>query len=245
MNKADLSHLVDESRFIFVGTVVRQATPQDRLVTSPDRTVVVRVDDILQSSEVLGGLVGKEVMVVRDRPGPLEGTLLFFTNGVAYGDNVVVQEVGHQAASPEAIREVNDLVKLASARPLLERIAGADLIITGRVIASHPAGKPSIRRSEHDPDWWIARVLVQSVLKGKAGSEVDVLFANSRDIAWYKSPKLEVGMSGIFLLRHQNANVVPPEVGHSIYQAIDPLDFLPIETLREVRRALNQEGEGR
>ena len=246
MSKADLSRLVDESRFIFLGTVIRQGTTDTHVAASTAKTVTVRVDDILESSETLSGLTGSEVVVASEHAGATSGTLLFFTNGVVYGDRVIVQEVGRREPSPEVMREVKQLIKAALERPLAERIAGADLIITGKVIAAKPVEKPSIRRSEHDPDWWIARVLVQSVLKGgKTDKEIDVLFAHSMDIAWYRSPKLEEGMSGIFLLRHSNPDESPPEVGRAIYQCVDPLDFLPIEKLHEVRHAIGQGEEGR
>ena len=245
MAKADLSRLVDGSQFIFLGTVIRQGAPETVMV-GPERTVAVRVDDILQSTDVLRGLAGSTVLVASKDAGTLEGRLLFFTNGVAYGDRVVVQEVGHAEPSPEALRETRALIEAARVRPLLQRIAGADLIITGKVVSSAPAEQPSIFRSEHDPDWWIARVQVQSVLKGaKPSKEIEVLYPHSMDIAWYKSPKLEEGLSGIFILRHVNADQSPPEVGRSIYQAVDPLDFLPIENLQEVRRMIGQEEEGR
>lgn len=215
-------------------------------MAASENTVTVRVDEILQSSDVLRGLAGKEVVVASDHAGGHAGTLLWFTNGAVYGDRVVVQEVGHHDASPESIREVRELVKIAAARPLLERIAAADLIVTGKVVASGPAGRRSIRRSEHDPDWWIARVLVQSVIKGgKTDKEIEVLWAHSMDIAWYKAPKLEEGVSGIFILQHLSAKEAPPEVGRAIYQAIDPLDFLPIDRLPDVRRAVDQAQEGR
>lgn len=246
MSKADLSRLVDESRFIFVGTVIRQGATDTHVMVGPEQAVMVRVDDILQSTDVLSRLTGGEVVVASEHAGAMTGTHLLFTNGVVYGDRVVVQEVGHRDPSAETIRDVRGLLKAARERPLLERIAGADLIITGKVIASKPAEKRSIRRSEHDPDWWIARVQVQSVLKGgKTDKEIDVLFAHSMDIAWYKSPKLEEGLSGIFILRHVNANESPPEVGRAIYQAVDPLDFLPIEKLHEVRHAIGEQEEGR
>jgi len=215
-------------------------------MVGPEKTVAVQVDEILQSTDVLRGLAGSTVLVASKDAGTLEGRLLFFTNGVAYGERVVVQEVGHADPSPEALRGTSALIEAASARPLQQRIAGADLIITGKVVSSAPAEQPSIFRSEHDPDWWIARVQVQSVLKGaKPSKEIEVLYPHSMDIAWYKSPKLEEGLSGIFILRHVNADQSPPEVGRSIYQAVDPLDFLPIENLQEVRRMIGQEEEGR
>lgn len=246
MNKPDLPRLVAESRFIFVGTAARQDPGHPHSAAASGSTTPVRVDEILQSTDVLRGLAGKQVLVVSEHPDELHGTLLLFSNGLVYGDHVVVQEVGHHEARPEAIREVKELLRAEAERPLRERISSAALIVTGTVVSSTPAGKPSIRRSEHDPDWWIARVKVQSVLKGKPPQhEVEVLFAHSTDIAWYKAPKLEDGASGIFLLHHVHAKDAPPEVGRAIYEVIDPLDFLPADRLADVRRMLDQGEEER
>jgi hypothetical protein len=107
------------------------------------------------------------------------------------------------------------------------------------------AEEPSIYRSEHDPEWWIARVQVLTVLKGKANGEIDVLYPHSTDIAWYKAPKLHEGITGILLLWRGKATEAVPEKARGMYQVIDPLDFLPMERLEEVQRLLGTEKRGR
>src|SRR3954469_19055717 len=103
MSKADLSRLGEESRFIFLGTVIRQGATDTHVRVGPEKTVMVRVDELLRSTDVLSKLTGAEVVVASEHAGGMEGTHLFFTNGVAYGDRVVVQEVGRREPSAETI----------------------------------------------------------------------------------------------------------------------------------------------
>jgi hypothetical protein len=237
MSHAELLRLVDQAGFIFRGRVIRQRTTGAPVTGAAAKTVPVVVEEILLSTDPLRGLTGREVTLVSDQPEAMaEGTsFLFFTNCVAVGDHVVVRELGHMEWSSDALRQV---AQLASERPLQQRVAAADLIVTGRVISCSPVETRPAAKSRHDPEWWIARVEVQSAIKGGSGSrEIEVLFANSRDIAWYKAPKLREGASGILILQRMQANEAPPEVAHPIYQITHPLDTLPAERLPEVQRA--------
>lgn len=234
---AELSRFVAEAGFIFRGKVTSTA----------QQTVTAQIEEILLSTEVLRGLVGRSVTVVGEHAAPKEGegSFLFFTNCVVLAEHVVVREVGRIKASPEGAREVADLLREAAERPLRERVAAAEMIVEGLVTASGPADPNAIQKSEHDPNWWIARVAVESLVKGggKTVKAVDVLFANSKDIAWYKSPKLCEGLRGVFLLHGVKETDRPPKVDRRIYQATDPLDFLPTERLPEVKRALEIDKE--
>jgi hypothetical protein len=142
------------------------------------------------------------------------------------------------------MRDVAEGVRIAAERPLAERVAGAELVVTGRVTSTRPVARESPPGSEHDPEWSIARVAVDSVLKGPSSRRtVEVLFASSMDIAWYRSPKLNEGVSGIFILRRRDDDEAPDEVGPNVYQATHPLDFLPHDRLEDVQR-MTGEGAG-
>ena len=244
MPSAELSRFVEEAGFIFRGKVTRQRTPaaQD---SNAQQTITAQIEEILRSTDVLRGLLGRNVTIVSEHPALMEdeGSFVFFTNCVVLADHAVVREVGHIRASRDADREVAEVLQKAAERPLRERVATAELIVEGHVTASGPADPKAIQKSEHDPNWWIARVAVESVIKGggKAPKEVEVLFANSKDIAWYKSPKLHEGLRGIFLLHPVKKTDRPPRIDRVSYQATDPLDFLPAERLPEVKKALNNE----
>ncbi|MBZ5618070.1 MAG: hypothetical protein LAQ69_04940 [Acidobacteriia bacterium] len=247
MSNEQLLGLVEEAGFIFRGRVVRRGTPEQHSVPgAEDQTATVAVAEILRSTDVMRGLAGMEVIVVGEHAaGMKEGSShIFLTTCLVLGDHAVLRDLAHFEASGDAVRDIAEAVRIAEERPLHQRVAGAELIVTGKVSASRPLAPPSIRRSEHDPDWWIASVAVRSVVKGaKVGKEIDVVFANSEDIAWYKSPKLHEGAGGIFILRKADPKEVPEKGERTTYQATDPLDFLPAERLPEVERALER-GKG-
>ena len=154
---------------------------------------------------------------------------------------MVAREVGRREASPESLSQVTEALRLAAERPLVERVAAADLIVTGEVVSSRSLERPFPPRSEHDPDWSVASVTVRSVIKGRQRARIEVLFADSIDIAWYKSPKLHEGASGIFILRPRSDDEAPADVPRTVYQATDPLDFLPADRLPEVQRAVERD----
>jgi len=243
-SSAELSRFVEEAGFIFRGRVTGKRTPAAQDSTA-QQTVTAQIEEILLSTDVLRGLLGGMVTVISEHAASMEddASFLFFTNCVVLADRVVVREVGHVTASREAGREVADVLKEAAERPIRERVVTADLIVEGHVTASGPADPKAIQKSEHDPNWWIAHVAVESVIKsgGKAPKAVEVLFANSKDIAWYKAPKLHEGLRGIFLLHPVKKTDRPPRIDRTIYQATGPLDFLPTERLPEVKRALDNE----
>ncbi len=240
--EAELLPLIDRSGFIFRGRVGRRRSSDLRLTGAARETVPVVIEEILLSTESLRGLTGKEVTLVSEEPAAMaEGArFVFFANFQVLGDHALLREVGRIEPSEDNPQ----LAQLVNGRPLQRRVAAADLIVMGNVTICSQVEKSPGAKSEHDPDWWVARVAVQSVIKGEsAASEIEVLFANSMDIAWYKSPKLREGLSRILILRYLEASEAPQEVARSIYQVIDPLDALPVERLPEVQRA-NERAKG-
>jgi hypothetical protein len=242
----DVPRLVDEAGFVFRGRAVSRQAGTELGPLGVGKTVLVEVEEILQSTDVMQGLVGTDVTVISEDPTQITQTegLLFFTDCVSVGNQVVVRELGHREVSRDSLREVERALRVNADRPLTLRVAGADLIVTGAVTSARPFGEPSPLRSEHDPDWWIARIAVDAAIKGRSSRKtIEVLFANSPDIAWYKSPKLHEGASGIFILRTRIDAEAPAGLPRTVYQATDPLDFLPAGRLPEVRRLL-EEAEG-
>jgi hypothetical protein len=249
MIKSEQLRLVGEAGFIFRGKVIRHGTTDAQLTASAAGNIVTaEIEEILHGTDVLRDLTGKQAIVISDHAAEIEdgSVLVLFTNCISLGDAVVVRELGQVKASRETERDIMQAVKMVSEQPLRSRVERADLIITGKVLESRSAGTTTILKSEHDPDWWIARVAVQSVLKGKETKrEIEVLFPNSADIVWYKVPKLREGLTGIFLLQLLKAKEAPKEIARPIYQITDPLDFLPEERLPDLQRALDQEKGGR
>ena len=92
----------------------------------------------------------------------------------------------------------------AETERLRAQIASADAVVLGEVIEIHPlagtSNYPVGRVSEHQPDWHEAVLKVSSVIKGSPGEQMVIRFPISRDIAWYRAPKLQVGQQGVFML---------------------------------------------
>jgi hypothetical protein len=238
MGAEEVSRIADEAGFVFRGKVVEAGAAD---------TVAVEVEEVLRGTDVLRGLVGTAVTVVSDDAAAVsEGDVhVFFTNVVSLGDHVVAREVTRREASDDAVREIAEGVRITAERPVAERIAGADMVVQGRVTSTKRLAGDAPPSSEHDPQWAIARVAVADVIKGRASRKtVDVLFASSRDIAWYRAPKLEEGASGVLILRTRHEDEAPSEVAESVYQATDPLDFLPDERASDVRRLVEDSDGG-
>lgn len=229
--------------FVFRGRVV----PDDPhgLVRLPETTtaVAVTVDEVLHSTDVLQGLLGHTVVVVTADHDPSAGVEhVFFTDCVSLGTTALLREV-ERREGPDAVADSADLVRAVREQPRLERAVAAAMIVAGEVTSSQPVDPDARPSSEHDPEWWIARIAVRSMVKGgRTRKQVQTHFANSNDIAWYRSPKLHRGVTGVFLLH--DANDVPEEVRRAPYQCVDPLDWAPIEQLDDIELTV-RDAEGR
>ena len=82
----------------------------------------------------------------------------------------------------------------------------ADVIVIGRVVRLEKAGDPVFR--EHDPDWWVATVVVDHRVKGPIADTVRFVFPNSRDVRWIDAPKPAPGDSGLWLLHKTTGDIV-------------------------------------
>ena len=206
----------------------------------------------MRSTDVMRGLVGRDATLVGEGLDSLEhgAVYVFFTDVAALSSHAVLRHIGHFRATPETRHELAAVLSDLAEKPLRERIEMAEAIVEGHVTESRKADPDAVQKSEHDPDWWIARVAVESVVKGTPPQQqVDVLFANSKDIAWFKSPKLHKGVRGILLLHSTRETEVPRKSAQRrLYQATDPLDLQPAERMDEIRRisgTLNADEGGR
>jgi hypothetical protein len=119
---------------------------------------------------------------------------------------------------------------------LLKRLAQAEIVVSGVIqsVSRYGAAKPDFL-STHDPQWWQATIEVQSVEKGNlSGKTIQVLFASSKDVAWYQSPKLKAGDHGVWLLQNRDpfGKAVPAPA------VVSPHDVQPIGELGHVRTLL-------
>jgi hypothetical protein len=236
----DLTH---QAGFVFEGTVEQVGASTSSAYPAAAETAVVKVTRLLKTTSALAGYEGQRVTVHLQAPVTLKvgQAATFFTHGIHYGEGLVVTELGtlQQPASMTG-PELTAALQFSADTEMTQRLAEADLVVTG--VASAPrrqAPSPTLatsvpvrRVSEHAPDWWVATVTVDSVEKGIHHEKtMDVMFANSTDIAWARAPKIKGGERGVWLL-HTQDRYGRPVSGHAI---TDPLDFRPAEDVARVR----------
>jgi hypothetical protein len=251
-----------KASFIFHGTVVqpKASTMADQAPASAN-TAVVRVDDVVIAPPALAEYAGQDVTVLLQPSETVTAgeQATFYTNPSIFGDSLVVQSEGHQepAAALRALAPAsNDPVRNAADRDLQAHVAEADTIVTGTVMSTHlvsppPAAltlapgrepAPATRITEHDPEWHDAVVAVSSSEKGAAHDQVVVRYPNSKDVMWYRVPKLRPGMTGAFILHaaEPSAALMAPAALTAAPQAphfvlLHPEDFQPHDRIDHVR----------
>src|SRR5256885_9352201 len=94
--------LVKQSDIIFIGTVTQVGAVAVPEVPASPRTVVVRVDQVLEKPAAVALATGDSVTVETARAGSLKaGTqATFYTTGWIFGRGVAVREVGHEPGHP-------------------------------------------------------------------------------------------------------------------------------------------------
>lgn len=228
---ASVSRLRREATFVFSGTVEQEATSSLSFIPSSPATAVVRVERIYHAPADLHDQRGQEVTVIfadGSPPQQSEGRRVYFTDPVAYGETMGVREIGSidEPDEPEAVESlVTRVTAEINEEHIQEHLASAEAVIHGRVTEVHRAHNAARRFSEHDPDWWIARVEILRVIKGNHEGHIDVRYPNSRDVRWYLAPKLQEGQEAIFILHRDDERV-----GDASLALLHPNDLIPAET---------------
>jgi hypothetical protein len=230
------------------------------------RTVVVRIDEILQAPPAVTPFVGQPITVqLAPRERVKAGQqAVFYTNGWLAGASLAVRSLGHRPvtdvppalAGPEAAP-----AQQQASRDLQNRLSEAELVVTGRVTsvqapaaAAAPVGMAAAeaqpegvaRVNEHDPVWREAIVEVASVEKGSPNTkQVSVLFPASDDVLWHNVPKLEPGQEGVFILQRPAAaaeaaaaEAFALDADTPVYTVLDPLDVRPSGQLGHVKQLI-------
>jgi hypothetical protein len=204
-----------------------------------DRTVVVRVEEVLHAPDPFARLAGSTVTLRLAPDAPLlraGDASSFFANGVAFGESLALQEVGRVATddvrrAQTAEADPGDDLPLASLQRALvtaqlrAHATSADAVLLGRVVALRRVAGPPLR--EHDPDWWIATLEVAHVERGDGvEGRLDVLYPNSLDVRWQDVPKPQAGQDGLWILHAADGDL----------SALAPFRILHPEDLQEPQR---------
>jgi hypothetical protein len=234
-----------------------------------NRTVIVRIDRVIQAPEVLRDYAGQDVTVqlVAGETVNAGQTLIFYTNGWIFGEGIAVQCIGYEAATAPAVAALsahpNDPVRSLQAQEGMAQAAKADLIVTGRVSAVRlPAqeaqaratamagGRTDERISEHAPLWHEAVIDVDEVHKGSyRAKQVVVRFPSSTDVRWHRAPKFDTGQEGVFMLHKEQLAGGPITAAAAgleadEYTSLDPADVQPLEELPRIQMAAQASGAG-
>jgi hypothetical protein len=249
MPPPSVKELLARSNLAFTGTVedVEATTVVDVPVNA--RTVVVQVSEVLHAPSEVGLEPGSRVTVqlADDLPTlPSGATATFFANGLAYGEELAVAEVGRstadQAAAPtarlpglqQAVSPVRAALAELAEEEVVDHAREAEAVVRAQVIALTmvaPTGPPR----EHDPQYWIATLLVDVVAKGEvsAGDSVAVLYANSLDVRVRRRPKPKAGQGGLWLLHRTGEPELAALAPFELVHPLDLQDSIVLDVLRE------------
>jgi hypothetical protein len=126
---------------------------------------------------------------------------------------------------------------------LQSRITKSSLIIVGEVSNIKPIESTgNFIVTEHDANYTDATITVDEILKGNLSNrEIQVVFSNSYDIAWYERPKLRLGDYGIFFL-HQKEKI--KDLNEESYTLLNQGDFQSIDNLERIKKLVKSSAAG-
>jgi hypothetical protein len=251
-----VADLVRQSGFIFRGTVLRQGEATMPGVPVDAATTVVKVQEVLYTPPGLDDFTGRTITVQLAEPGLVRvgEPAAFFTRTWIFGSSLAVRaagvlpvgEGGGFGYDPAQLKDqVAKAVQKVSDETLLRRLDAASWVVVGKVVSAAPARvltSESPEITEHEPDWWIARVAIESVEKGTGRpSELEVLFPHSDDVAFYRNPKLSPGQESLFILHEDQ--MPKRSRGLEGLTALDPLDVQELGQLPRIRLLLQGGGK--
>jgi hypothetical protein len=218
------------ANFVFKGTVQKLKAATMEGVPVTNRTLIVRVDEIVEAPDVLTDFAGREITVELDGAKKLKQgeQAIFHTSGWIFGEGLAVRALSHSPAmiglASFGVAPGNPVENLENKKARL-RYEQAKTVVTGRVTsvrlppaqmsgfaAAAGGAEPTEFRpiSEHDPVIQEAVVEVDAVHKGETPTkQVKVRFPSSTDVQWYKAPKFRPGQQGFFMLHKEEGEEAP------------------------------------
>lgn len=242
-----LTDLVRRTPLSFVGTVTRVGGTS--LAAIPveahnERTVVVRVEEVLHAPEAFQQLAGAEVTIQLAPDGDLMevGTAAaFFTKGMVYGDGLGVVEVARLPVSA-VLRHISMAATSADELPfsavqrtihdqdIAAHAAEADAVVVGTVVGLEDLGLTDF--SEHAPHWWRAAVDISIVEHGevKPGPST-FLYPSSTDIRWRQVPNPQAGQEALWLLHETEGELA----AFAPFRLLHHVDTQPVQKLAVIQ----------
>lgn len=226
-----------ESQFAFDGIVLATEEVAKPGIPLPERAVAVRVEAVYEKPAGVR-LHVSDVVWVQPKAGTSLGAgdrATFYASGWIYAESLLVREVGHETEGKDRqVRSTDVGERRQKARDSLlrERMQTADAVVIGVVLSTEAAKvEDGGFESEHNPVWQDAIVEVDTGLKGaRQGEKITVRFAASRDVAWFRAPKLEPNQRAVFLLRKDRDT--------KVFLLSDPRDLLAPEESGRAKRLM-------
>lgn len=236
---ADVARLSLGAGFVFFGVVEQIGATTMEFVEPTKETAVVRVERVLRAPEDFGDRDGTKVTVRLAAPARKGERAVFFTVGWISGTGLAVQELGREPTQDlDTVREQMDEAERQEALAVLgRRLDEAVAVVLGKVKGIGPiGGEERAPDSEHDPMWRSAIVVVEKALKGDVKERVEIAFASSRDVMWFRAPKPTPGDEAILLLHQQQLE----GLDRTMLTILEPLDMQPVKELERIQSVLGQ-----
>lgn len=209
-----------DATFVFEGTIRRLGSSTVSTVTPDSSTAVVHVDRAVRVAPAFEYIVGREITIRLERRLQVGTTMLFSAVGWIFAESLAVIELEHEPVTAAAGRTPEVDREEVWVRAARDRVRRASQVVVGQVAGLQPHPRAPRPFSEHDPDWWVADLAVDTSLKGARSRAVPVTFANSRDVMWSQAPKLRPGQSSILVL-HQGDDVLPDRRSRAVLHPQD------------------------
>lgn len=230
--------------YAFTGKVVQRNAATIPGVPLAPTVAVVALIVVFRTPTIVRLHAGAQITVVTKSASdpPIDEGVLWEADGWLYGRSIAVVERSHRLISVAPGQLVEQLVnehEVAAREALRERVRLADVVVSGKVVATRelPVHKGSL--SEHSP-LWAEATLEPVVEKGQVPEgPLHVYYAASQDIRWVRSPKPAVGEQGVWFLHRQYVDALKGEA----LTLLDARDAHPIAALARVR-ALVREPSG-
>lgn len=222
MNSSRAEELAGQARFVFNGTVkkLKAATLPEIKKKDRERTIIVRVDQILHAPPIFTNRVGQDVTVQLKKGEKVSvgQQAEFYTNSWLIGnESVALVSLGHRAVQKASAATFSatpaDPVRTLATRDMQVHVDNADMVCSGRVtsvrmpeeelntLSAESSANVHPPLSEHDPNWQEAVVEIDDMHKGPTEKKsVVVRFPSSKDRMWADAPKFRPGQSGYFVL---------------------------------------------
>jgi hypothetical protein len=249
--------LASRSAIVVLGTVTKVAASEEPILAPTSATVVIKIEQMFAGSEFAGDQTGHTATVILSKPGNVKvGTkAIFFGNPRFTGETITIAELGELPASRAEVSSIQQALEsgLQAHRdaPIRARLAIAEIVFRGMTESVRPF-EPGLG-DEHDPEWQVAMVRVTSAMRGtQNGTVIPVVFAASRDITWFNSPKPKVGEEALFIGHRPQKGEMPLlraadvssfiEKEHALL-VTDPFDVLRPSDDKRVLELLKKEGQ--